>query len=222
MGTEPPPWARGAVRPPGPARNGPASPKSPTIAPSMRPGFPPQGPPVPGQRPLQPGDVMRGAPILQPYRPPQPQHGDSFRGPPPVRAPVADPYRGPAPRQPIRPQNSFTSGPQAYPGPQANAQSHPMRGQRPPVTSQMIQNQMNNNQWSKESDPRRFASVLVIQPIIIVLTLFWSIDLLVVLSGHYIYQWVGVMVFWHIATIALPHLPHRHAINLLTSTHRPI
>ena len=154
---DPPPWARGAQRAPAPTRNGPASPKSPTVAATLRPGFPPQGAPQQGSRPLQPGDVMRGAPIIQPYRPPQPQQADTFRGPAPGRGPPpSDSFRGPPPRQPIRPQNTYTPGPQAYPEPAPHNQ--PMRGQRPPVTQQQIQNQMNhvnNNPWNKESDARR-------------------------------------------------------------------
>lgn len=164
--TEPPPWARGP-RGPMVRQQGPPSPRSPTTPQAMRPtgygthgslgGGPPGTP-----RPLGQGDLMRGAASIQPYRPPQPHPNDTMspRNPQPI-----DPYRGGAPRQPIRPQNSL--GPQGYPGP--NRAGPPIRGQRPPVSQQMIQNQMNhvnNNPWNKDADARRWVPPATVYNII--------------------------------------------------------
>ncbi|XP_067947814.1 afadin-like isoform X2 [Watersipora subatra] len=145
VATDPPPWARGPQRGPAPSTNGLSSPKSPTQPPLIRPAGVP-----PSQRPLQPGDLIRSAPIIQPYQPQPPPPGEGYRAPAPGRGPGSEPFRAPGPRQPMRPGAPHAAGSQPYNGPP----SQPMRGQRPPITQQMIQSQI-NKPWEKEADGRR-------------------------------------------------------------------
>lgn len=166
-----PPWARGGSQKayPGARAPGQVSPQSPGSQPPAR--------------PVQPGDLMRAPPQIQPYRPPHPSSDpsyrppsqpmsdgyrpphpstdsyrsqDSFRGSPRVPQP-GDALRGQAPR-PIRPQAPYNQPAQGYQPP-----ANHVRGMRPPAPHQMGGAPTAAAPWQRENDNRRLVFIIILR-----------------------------------------------------------